>query len=303
MSNIDYKDLIEQYLTGTISDGNKSMLESKLAADASMRAEMKAQGDIIQGLKDFRKNQLKARLDAIPVEVGVLGTMGQSALVKVAATIGSTALFVGGLYYFNANPFNDVPKLDGLTPITAIDAAPKAKDLGITELPGVAKPTAPALPAETKQRASPLAEKETTPDQTPVATEEVAPLVNKPAVVEFDTDEEFEAEAISEEAISAVANSTSINKPIDVEVMPARGADKLKYQFYEERLYLYGEFGNVPYEILEINSKDGKKTYLYHQEVFYKLSYPTSKISELEKVTNEALLKELKIFRENKALD
>jgi len=307
MSNIDYKELIEQYLTGTISDANKSALESKLASDVSLRAEMKAQGDMVAGLKEFRKAELKSRLDNVPLEVGVLGTIGQSAFVKVGATVGTALLFVGGMYYFNENPFKDSPKIEELKPIVAYEQPVESHTPAITTLPKVETPAKPASGSEavdpTKGTTTTTAPAEAVENDKPAVKEEVTPSFNKPSVVEFETDEEFEAEAVGKENALSESSPAEMNKPIDIEVKPETGASKLQYQFYEERLYLYGNFGDVPYEILEINSKDGKRIYLLHQDVYYKLSYPTNKKTDLEKVTNEDLIKELNIFRDNKALN
>ena len=314
MSNINYKELIEQQLTGTISDGNKTILESKLASDFSLRDEMNSQSGMINGLKEFRKAELKTRLNNVPMEVGILGTLGQSALVKVGATIGSTILFVGGMYYFNINPFNDAPQMEALTPITFIDESASKKIVAPEELPVVAAPTEPSTNekvtstkvSDNKVSATPsaiaLAEEPASESQV-VAVEEVAPAFQKPQVVEFDGDDEFEPETIDSSDPSDASEPLEINKPIDIELKAAESLDKLQYQFYEERLYLYGNFGEVPYEIIEINSKAGKRIYLFHQDVYYTLSYPTNKVTDLEKVTNEELIKELTIFRENKALN
>ncbi|MEQ8684165.1 MAG: hypothetical protein RIE86_02675 [Imperialibacter sp.] len=307
MSNTDFKELIEQYLTGTISDGNKAVLESKLASDVSLRAEMKTQSDMVSGLKEFRKAELKTRLDNVPLEVGVLGTLGQSAVVKVAATVGTAILLVGGMYYFSEEAVNPAPEIGQMNPITSFEQDKTAPDIALKELPSV---ETPAKPVEHKQQFASVASTssataaEDIADVAVPAAEEITPTFEKPTVAEFETDVEFEVEAVGKEDALAESDPIEINKPIDIEVKSEAGnSNKLQYQFYEERLYLYGNFEEIPYEILEINSKDGKRIYLFHQDVYYKLSYPTKKISTLEKVTNEDLLSELKIFRDNKALN
>lgn len=309
MSNINYKDLIEQQLTGTISDGDKSVLESKLASDFSLRDEMKSQSEIINGLREFRKAELKTRLNNVPIEVGVLGTLGQSALVKVGATIGSTILFVGGMYYFNINPFNDAPQMQAMTPVAVIEEPASNNTAVPEELPAIAAPAEPVNTEKStnvevvEKAAAPATTEEAVSDEPIPVAEEVAPAFQKPLVVEFDGVDEFEPETINEANPSEVSEPLEINKPVDIELKSGGQSDKLQYQFYEERLYLYGNFGEVPYEIIEINSKTGKRIYLFHQDVYYTLSYPIDKVTELEKVSNEELIKELTIFRQNKALN
>jgi len=296
MRTENYKDLIEQYVVGTISDGDKTMLESKLASDASVRAEMKAQSEVIEGLKQFRKTQLKTRLNNVPVETGVFETVGQSTFVKVAASVGAAVVLVGGLYYFSDNSTEEVAVFEALSPITSVEEPIGRNEITIKELPAVATPKKPGDRAIVVNEAA----------KTPVIAkvEETQPDFNTPAVVEFESEQDFEAEKIDGDSRTTVATPVDAAKPIDVEISPSSGKEnRLQYQFYEEKLHLYGDFKNVPYEILEINNKDGKKTYLYHEGIFYQLSYPSKDIKDLLKITNEELLKELTIFRENKALD
>lgn len=296
MRTENYKDLIEQYVVGTISDGDKTMLESKLASDASLRAEMKAQSEVIEGIKQFRKTQLKTRLNNVPVETGLFQTVGQSTFVKVAASVGVAVVVLGGLYYFSENSSEKVAAFESLSPITSVEEPMGSNEITIKELPAVATPSKPV-------------EREVVAgdnSKTPVTdeAEDVKPDFNTPAVVEFESEQDFEAEKIDKDNRTTVTTPVDAAKPIDVEISPSSGKEnKLQYQFYEEKLHLYGDFNNVPYEILEINNKDGKKTYLYHQGVFYQLSYPTKEVRDLLKITNEELIRELTIFRENKALN
>ncbi len=297
MSNLNYNELIEQYLTGTISDVDRSVLESKLAADVSLRTEMKTQSDIVSGLKEFRKAELKGRLDNLPLEVGVLGTLGESVLVKVGATLATTALLVGGMYYFNENPLNSAPIIKEVAPRISYQELERTPGTELKSLPGVQSPSQPLVKSKESVQFNVPATTETEPE----LAEEVSLAFEKPSVVEFE-EEEFEAASVGKENALAGDDPVAINKPIDIEVNSEKSSNnKLQYQFYEERLYLYGSFGEVPYEILEINSKDGKRIYLYHQDDYYKLSYPTNKVTDLIKVTNEDLIEELKIFRDKKA--
>ena len=71
------------------------------------------------------------------------------------------------------------------------------------------------------------------------------------------------------------------------------------YNFSAGTLTLYGNFEDVPYEILEINSASGKRFYLKYKDHFYNI-INTAEITPLEPVTNESLINELKIVKENK---
>lgn len=283
--------MIEQYVSGTISASDKAMLEAEIAANPSLQGDVDFHRDMVKGLRDFRKAELKARLDALPVEVGLFETFTQSTLLKVAASATITAVVVGGIYYFSGNSVERVGTIEKLVPLS-IEAGPvDSRKLELQDLARVDAPNEPA--SAVAEHLSEVPE---------VEEEEAVPVFKKPAVKEFENEEEFESAPVEGEALAAVAKPAEINMPVDIEVKSRIGFDnKLQYQFYEEKLYLYGDFGNIPYEILEINNRDGKKLYLYHEGTFYRLFYPTQKITELEKVENEARIKELKIFRESKA--
>jgi hypothetical protein len=71
------------------------------------------------------------------------------------------------------------------------------------------------------------------------------------------------------------------------------------YNFSHGTLTLYGNFEDVPYEILEINSASGKSFYLNYKDNFYNI-INTNNIIPLQPVTNESLINELKIVKGNK---
>ena len=70
------------------------------------------------------------------------------------------------------------------------------------------------------------------------------------------------------------------------------------YQFYNNKLYLYGDFDNK-YEILELNTPAGISIYMFYKDKFYELQQNQEKITPLNAIRNSALMRDLKTIREN----
>ena len=72
--------------------------------------------------------------------------------------------------------------------------------------------------------------------------------------------------------------------------------NKFHYKFFENKLYLLGNFDEMPYEIIELNSKSGKSYFLFYDDSFYKLKSDQLKPAPLVKIENDSLVNELKII-------
>ena len=75
---------------------------------------------------------------------------------------------------------------------------------------------------------------------------------------------------------------------------------RFHYKFYNEKLYLLGDFKDSPYEILELNSNGGRRYFLFYQGDYYRLSPDKLKPTPLEKLVDETLVEELRIIQQNK---
>ena len=116
-------------------------------------------------------------------------------------------------------------------------------------------------------------------------------------VEDFDQKEEGQiAENISvpENRLDKVTE-TVIPKTEVVEIN--NGKHLFHYQFYNNKLYLYGDFENT-YEILELNTPSGISIYMLYKEKFYALMQGQQTIAPLTAIEDNALLQDLKIIRE-----
>ena len=73
----------------------------------------------------------------------------------------------------------------------------------------------------------------------------------------------------------------------------------LKYKYFDGKLFLYGDFNEQPYEILEINGVKERKLYLFFESKYFNIDV-TDKVKELDQIVNPKLVNELDIIRNNK---
>ncbi|NJN28456.1 MAG: hypothetical protein HC819_22030 [Cyclobacteriaceae bacterium] len=73
--------------------------------------------------------------------------------------------------------------------------------------------------------------------------------------------------------------------------------NKFHYKFFENKLYLLGNFSDMPYEIIEVNSSKGKSYFLYYDSSYFQLNTEQLKPAPLVKIENDSLVNELKIIQ------
>ena len=292
-----YRKLIEDYFEGGLTPSEEASLKSKLSTDPELNGEFEFQNDIINTIKETRRIDLKNRLDNINIQWYHTVSNGW----KVAATISSIA--IGGLaaYYF----------IDFDTS-SQIQIETQNNEIALNEIEGDNIPEKPASIQVVESDNSPvIVEKQKTTEPKPIIkeeesikqeqnTEEFAMEVVAPDVIDdFDAVDDMEVENISEGDIRSINPvKKDIHSSVEVESVIHKKYN-FHYKFSGGMLTLYGNFEDVPYEILEINSTDGKRFFLNYKDDYYDI-IQTTDIMQLVRVTNEALLNELSIVKENK---
>jgi hypothetical protein len=305
--DLPYNHQLENYLLGKLSEAEHHQFEQQLAHDSQLREELDMQHDIMEGLKESRRLELKARLDNVPVNSGWV----YSPLAKIAAGIvivGTAGLAI----FFNYEGSNsDESKLVSEIAISS--------ETNFTEIPAIPEPVFTPLAENTSSTlVQPVAEAVVTEPKkaTKASTKSLANkgvsqpkgeavekdyTVSSPNLVSDFEDQDFVAAPIGDKPKNKVFESTGkfITQPLDV----ATKADEkynFHYQFTDGKLYIFGEFSQAPYEVLEIN-KNGKSQYfLYFSGNFYSLKNNQRKPTPLEQITNKNLIKELTITRSSK---
>ncbi len=293
-----YRKLIEDYFEGGLSPSEEASLKSKLSTDPELNGEFELQKDIINTIKDARRIDLKNRLNNIDIHWYHTISNGW----KVAATITSIAISGLAAYYFidQDNTIQDKVQIETQSNLE-VNAS---EEVNILEKPIVSR-------LEEVEDTPVIEEKQKTSEPLPVLdnekiitetqpTEEYALEVIVPEVIDsFDAVDDIEVENISESDIKSLNPvKKDIHSSVEVESIIHKKYN-FHYKFSGGMLTLYGNFEDVPYEILEINSMEGKRFFLYYKENFYHI-VQTTDITQLGRVNNDTLIGELNIVKENK---
>ena len=69
------------------------------------------------------------------------------------------------------------------------------------------------------------------------------------------------------------------------------------YQFKDGKVFLYGPFQKNLYEIMEFFSDDKRTVFLFYKDNFYKLEERNNGVRPLTTISDPALIKKLKEYR------
>jgi hypothetical protein len=311
--NLDHRQLIDDYLSDNITIESKAVVEHKIATDPEFKSEFELQKNIVNAIKTTRRLELKSRLGN--VHVPWYQTLPNT--WKVAATVTVASLTVISAYFYFIDGSLQTNKLN-LTTNETVDLTtgenviPSKPNVVIKEIPEetgqppvdlqdegnkkpIEKPTARAEKSITTSPAVSQSEEEL---EMPEANREVEVVI--PDVVdEFEGAQDLNLEEATEDNLNHL-NPVREDLYSKTEV---KTIHHKKYNFHyklsEGLLTLYGNFEDIPYEILEINSSDGKRLFLNYKNNYYML-INTGEITPLTPVTDTALINELEIVKNNK---
>ncbi len=312
----NYSENIASYLDGDMSPDQMQEFEMQLHTDPVLRSEFNLQQDIIHSIKDFRKTQLKTQLDQVAVSAGPSGVVG----ITAATAIVISGIIGLGAYLYLLSPSEETSS------ITVDEAHVQAEVITETEVVAetseeviigesneliesnevVKKPEAKSSEIKTTKinttTQSVAISKPVTPSKDDTAqktTEELSPVINSPTLVipeldESDVEESFEAPnaGLAQEGLMG-------NNIVEIETAK-RDVDMFHYQYFSGKLYLYGDFRDNPYEILELNSANGKQLFIFYNGTYYRVLDNQQEITPLEKLSSPDIIKKLEIIQENK---
>ncbi|MGK7393943.1 MAG: hypothetical protein ACNS62_05205 [Candidatus Cyclobacteriaceae bacterium M3_2C_046] len=291
--NLNDIDQIEKYLEDQLSGTEKLDFERKLQQDPLLKNEFDWQKDMVESIKQFRKSELKSRLNAIKV-----GPSPYVHILKIAASVTTASLLTIGAYNYFSNS-------DNVSPINLTESHVISFDQN--ELP-----QKPEAPQELKNEIG-LSEVAANEDQELYASNKTKTEISskaaltRPQFVMPEIIEEFEDDepALNEVDISSLKNefsSLSNNTLERVEITSINhNTYDFHYQFFNGKLFLYGEFDQMPYEILELNTENNRKLYLFYNDHYYSLKDDQSEIVPLNQIQDSLLIKELHILKSSKS--
>lgn len=296
---------IDNYHSGRMSESEMADFKKMLESDPAIKAESDLQSDIVNGLKEYRKLELKARLDAIEVGPTWIEFAQQSTLLKSLGGVVIASLIGTGIYFFGERPESQ----DLIEPATVdaqgMESIEFVWDLGKEE-PEVSNEL--EKPSNVSENNTDNIDEEEVVETTPVAIVEdveeakkevkqaFKPSFEAPNAETVEDGEEFAGAGLDE--IPNNIDGKKSDDPIDVETENSK-SNVIKYKYYDGKLFLNGDFDNSPYEILEINSSTGRRIYVYYLGDYYKVGI-ADKLTELPKVKDSDVISELKLLRENK---
>ena len=298
--NTRLQDKIDQYHAGRMNSNEIDSFEKEIASDPSLQSESDFQGDIINGLKDFRRMELKARLSSIDVSPVWYDFVQQSTLLKSFGGV-AVATIIGSGVFFLAEPKEeelgevivDSPKELLKEYNWNIQPAELTSEQFEESLSDKAEALAYSAPVLEEEEEEDLLIAEVVADE---ETENFAPNFDAPLAEEIVDEEAMEVSTLDE--LPENASVSKENEPIDVDYESKKSLD-IKYKYYDGKLFLTGDFDRAPYEILEINSAEGRRIYVKYLDKFYKVNV-TDRLTPLPQVYNVEIIKELKLLRENK---
>lgn len=309
---MDFKqqDMIDSYLRGDLSGSELASFENQMQIDPAFKEEVLFEEYVKDGISEFRKAELKSRLNAIEVSpnwVGI-GSFGNDVVLK---TVGGTlaAVMLGVVAYYNLDKTTPTEKLTEQTYITGA-YYPEQNDSPAIIVPELAKETIEEAayvaridkdPLVTELKENPAEDsKEVMSSETDLDKEnaDFVPKVSPPGLNDVASEEAMNTEELVIPEVSSLDEMDGDNVPLDVKMIDRR-SETIRYKYLDGKLYLYGDFSKHPYEILEINKANDRRIYVYYDSEYYQVEV-TDKVEELPVIRNEKLIEELEILRNNK---
>ncbi len=272
---------VEAYFNNELSNSEKNDFLNDVETNTELKSEYDFQKDVIGGIKEVRKAELKAMLDKVPIaaSIGTASTYMYKILGGAAATI-----LIGSSVWYYTNSSNELH----IVPETKTEAISKVDE---ADKPRLDK-NIEAKPIKKSQENN-TSENTNSNNATSARPQVITP--NLPS-----SEEIVENEALPEEnlEIPEAINNSSINlgSKINVEVKL-----KKKYNFhylYSVRgLVLYGDFEEGLFEILELNKGENIELYLYYESNYYSIKDSSGKITPLRAVSDKNIKLKLEGLR------
>lgn len=274
---------VEAYFNNELSSSEKNEFLNDIESNTELKSEYNFQNEIINGIKEARKAELKAMLNKVPITSVSTASTG---LYKIfAGSVATILLGTASWYYFATTKQVELSnKTEVVKDFTENNVAENIN----SESEKLQTTSAPILKEEMIDRGT----------KQVIEQKEATPSVNTPILPNSESD--FENHSLDEENLDIPAdlNSASINlnSKVDVEIIMKKKYS-FHYQYSHSKLILYGEFEEGLFEVLELNKEDNVEVYLYYKSNFYYIHNNTDSISPLKSVSDEKLKQKLEGLR------
>jgi hypothetical protein len=297
-------ELLDDYLTNRMSAQDRSAFEQKLQADPDLQHEYSLQKRLIKGIKDARVAELKSMLNQVPIPAnGPASTLGTKIILGAVVSI---MIAAATFWYLKRD------QIELADPKTPYEKQIPNEKIITPEVESEIKTKNEQPEANEKQRV------ESEKNQTSAGTEHSKPsLAKKPNPLQAPGDKTNE-EAGKEPVLDVFnpGNEDSINEnnlkkenqpvynPGNSTLVVETDLDNRRYtfhyQFKEGKLFLYGPFEKNLYEIMEFFTGEKSTVFLYYKDHYYLLEEADNDVRPLAAITDSALIKKLKEYRNSK---
>ena len=268
-------ELLDDYLTNRLSEGDRLQFEHRLQADPDLQHEYALQRKLIQGIKDVRVAELKAMLNQVPVPSHHTGN-GLGSKVLIGAVV-SIMIAAPGYFYFSG-------------------------EQAVTD-----QPVATEQQQQSDQAETPVVEVPA-PEETAPEPKESSPVVKQQPTVEADknqtsagTEHSRPSLAKRPDPLQAPTGPPSGNARTEItaaQTISDDGQHSFHYRITNGQIALYGPFSQGNYEIVRFPDQNGEVLALFHRDNVYVLSDSSGQITPLSPVTDAELARQLREFRQ-----
>ena len=308
--NNNFEYTAEAYLQGKLTAQEASQFEQGLAADPNLKEEFEFQKSIIEGVRSYRKAELKSYLNSIPVTSGFMKPIQMAAILAAASVVGGLLLiFVQVNKRFTAKsdlaaPVENVVKPSNTSIIPAETSAPEIESYDpkpsatVPKEMVVKESVKPILAASNKSSAVNKEINRIKPEAKtllnsakPSKEENLTRVSVEPDMVAAN---DFESKGVNIPEGEVSASAMDKKTQIGVTLADALNKGSLHYQYFNSKLYLYGNFDKSTYELIEMYANKKKNLYMYFNNEFYEIEQNRLEISEMNPIQNKGLVSELK---------
>ncbi len=288
----EYSRLVSKYLEEGMTGSEKVIFEEQLVSDPLLKAEFDHQNEIISGLRQYRKAQLKAKLDNVTITPGLLGVISQSGTLKTLSYVVTSILVGTGTYIYFAGKSTSEFHMTNIEAKLEVDHRLSLAKFTTPLDYRYDKSTQPAEWVEIKKAPSASKPKNTTEPANAIAFD--VPQVAQ----DLPEEDAGQPDQILEKVVT---QRTPFAAPVKLDRVDIENVTTNRYKFHyrmeNNKLFLYGKFEASPYEIIEINSFQSKKLFFYYNGNYYRLRQDAIDISPLIQIDDQAVVAELDIIK------
>ncbi len=271
---------VEAYFNNELSNSEKNDFLSEVASNTDLKSKFDFQKEVINGIKEARKAELKAMLNKVPV-VSV-GTTS-SALYKILAG-GVATILIGTSIWYYINDKNNTSTLQEINVISLNTVEPEKQ---------IIKEEVNTSSLNSDEKVIAATEMHNTQ-----ALKSASPKIITPNLPT--SEDVVENKALPEETldIPEAINNGSINLSSKVNVkVKFKKKYVFHYQYSNKGITLYGHFEEGLFEILELNKEETRTLYLYYESNYYYINDNSSAIQPLKPVTDKKIKLKLEGLR------